>query len=459
MEKNEKIGNGRLTRRSFLGQSSAIALGSTLLPTVLTSCSNWKGANDRLVVGHIGVGQRGTNELMDYFVPLREAMNIAICDTWKDRRESAAQRINEFYKENKFTSEECKTYLEMDELLARKDIDAVHITTPDHWHVLAAIKAARAGKHIMLAKPLGLSYPQNLVLAKELKANNVKFHYGTQQRSLDHMQMGHDMIREGLIGEIERVDVWAPGKNDVPSPVCNEVPVPADFDFDRWTGPAPMRPYCPDRVTNNSSWFNYDYSIGFLAGWGAHPLDILVWILKDKVSGSYSCEGTGQFWQPGGLYDNILSWDLMCKYQNGLEVHFISGDIASNTILKDKAIKESNGTTFFGTKGWISLSRSSVESNIPELNQKLNSVPKQANGRVKGENNTMGQRFISVVRGKEPELCPLDEAIISDTISHMGDIAIRTGRKVTWDPIKGEVAGDPEATKLYTREMRAPYLM
>ena len=446
-----------LSRRSFLGQSTKLIAGTAVLPTVLTSCTNWRGANDRVIVGHIGVGSRGTDELMNYFVPLREALNIAICDTFRDRRESRAQRIDQFYKENKFTNETCKTYLDMDELLARKDIDAVHITTPDHWHVLAAIKAARAGKHIMLAKPLGLSYPLNLVLAKELKANNVRFHYGTQQRTLDHMKMGYDMIREGLIGDIERVDVWAPGKNDVPSPVCNEVPVPPDFDFDHWSGPAPMRPYCPERVTNNSSWFNYDYSIGFLGGWGAHPLDILVWILKEKVNGNYSCEGIGQFWAPGGLYNNIMSWDLNLKFQNGLKVHFMSQDIASNTILKDRAVKESNGTTFFGTKGFISLSRSSVESNIPELHQKLNSVPKQANGHVKGENNTMGRRFISVVRGKEPELCPLEEAIISDTISHMGDIAIRTGRTILWDPVKGEVSGDPEANRLYVREMRAPY--
>lgn len=448
----------KLSRRNFLEASGKIALGSTILPTILTSCTNWKGANDCLVIGHIGVGSRGTDELMNYFLPLREAMNIAVCDTFKDRRESAAQHINQFYKENSFTDQLCQSYLEMDELLSRKDIDAVHITTPDHWHVLAAIKAARAGKHIMLAKPLGLSYPQNILLANELKRNHVKFHYGTQQRTLDHIKMGRDMIREGLIGEIERVDVWAPGKNDVPSPICNEVPVPPDFDFDRWTGPAPMRPYCPDRVTNNSSWFNYDYSIGFLGGWGAHPLDVMVWILKEKVSGEYSCEGIGQFWPAGGLYDNILSWDLNLTYQNGLKVHFISQDIASNTILKDKTVKESNGTTFFGTKGWISLSRSSVESNIPELNTKLNSVPKQANGRVKGENNTMGRRFVSVVRGKEPELCPLDDAIISDTISHMGDIAIRTGRKVSWNPTKGEVTGDAEANRLYIRDMRSPYI-
>jgi|GEM_PF-362653 len=457
--KNENVKNAGISRRDFVLRSAKGAIGAAILPTVLGSCSNWKGANDRMVIGHIGVGSRGTDELMSYFLPLREAMNIAVCDTFKSRRENAASKINQFYKENNFTSTMCVTYLDMDEMLQRKDIDAVHITTPDHWHVLAAIKAARAGKHIMLAKPLGLSYPQNLILATELKKHDVKFHYGTQQRTVEHMKLGYDLIRSGAIGEIGRVEVWAPGKNDVPVPVCNEVPVPADFDFERWSGPAPLRPYCPDRVTNNSSWFNNDYSIGFLAGWGAHPLDILVWILKDKVKGNYSCEGTGQYWPAGGLYNNILSWDLNCRYQSGLELHFVSTDVALKGMIDYRIRKEGDGTTFYGTKGWISLSRSSAQSDIPEINQKLNNFPKNTNGGIKGENNTMGRRFISVAKSKEPELCPLDEAMISDTISHMGDIAIRTGRKITWDAKSGTVLGDMEANRLYIREMRAPYQM
>ncbi len=454
---NKKTLLKEISRRDFVMRSAKGLIGAAVLPTVLGSCSNWKGANDRVVVGHIGVGSRGYGELMSYFLPLKEVMNRAVCDTFKDRREFAAQKINQFYKETNFTSDKCISFLDMDELIARKDIDAVHIVTPDHWHVLAAIKAARAGKHVMLAKPLGLSYAQNVVLAKELKENNVKFHYGTQQRSFEHMQLGYDLIRSGAIGEISHVDVWAPGKNDVPSPVCNEVPVPADFDFDRWSGPAPLHPYCPDRVTNNSSWFTNDYSIGFLAGWGAHPLDILVWILKEKVNGTYSCQGNGDFWPAGGLYNNILSWDVNCNYENGLEVHFVSSDVAAKDMLNHRTIKESNGTTFYGTKGWISLSRSSVQSNIPEIDHKLNNFVRNKNGTINSENNLMGRRFISVIQEKEPELCPLDEAVISDTISHMGDIAIRTGRKVTWNPKSGEVVGDLEANKLYHREMRAPF--
>lgn len=457
MKTNEANIKG-ITRRRFVQSSVKGIIGAALLPTILPSCSNHKGANDRITIAHIGVGDRGKWEMIYYLLPLKGALNIAVCDVYKDRRESAASAINKFYKDNNDIMPDCISYLDFEEILQRKDIDAVHIATPDHWHVPIAIKAARAGKHIMLAKPLGLSYPEYMILSKELAANDVRFHYGTQQRTFDHMKLGYDIIREGQIGEIVKADVWAPGKGEgLTSPVCNEVPVPEGFDYDKWTGPAPMRPYCPDRVTNNGSWFTYDYSIGFLGGWGAHPLDILAWISKDKIAGSYTCEGPGQFWPKGGLYDNIISWDINCKYHNGFEVHFVSDDVAQNEVLNHRERKETNGTTFYGTKGWISLSRSSAQSNIPEINEKLNNFPKNKDGWIKSENNKMGQAFIDVINGKIKELSPLDEAIISDTISHMGDITIRSNRKVTWDPVKGEVAGDPEANNLYFREPRSPY--
>lgn len=448
--------NNSLSRRNFVRYSATGIIGTALMPNILTSCSNSKGANDRINVGHIGMGVRGGKELVSYFLPLTASRSIAVCDPFKNRREIVANNINKYYKDNDVSFYECKAYLDMDEMLQRKDIDAVHITTPDHWHVLAAIKAARAGKHIMLAKPLGLSYPQNLILAKELKENNVKFHYGTQQRSFEHLQLGYNLIRDGSIGEIERVDVWALGKHTLPSPPCAAVSIPPDFDFDRWTGPAPLQAYCPDLVTNDHVSYNNDYSIGFLASEGAPPLDLLVWILKDKVNGNYSCEGTGKNWA-ADVNNNILSWDLHYKYQNGLEVHFASDDIAIQEMMHHRSKKEGNGTTFYGSKGWISLSASSAQSNIPAINTKLNDFPKDARGWINSEKNTMGTRFLSVIRDQEPELCPLDEAIISDTISHMGDIAFRTGRKVTWDPNRGEIVGDAEANKLYIRAMRVPY--
>lgn len=443
------------SRRGFVGTTVKGIIGVTLMPSVLTSCTGLKGANDRIAVAHIGTGSRGTEEMRSYFLHVKDAMNIAVSDTFKSRRDAAADLCNAYYRDNGIATPDCKAYLDFREILERKDIDAVHITTPDHWHVPAAILAARAGKHIMLAKPLGLSYPDFMTLKAEVAKHDVRFHYGTQQRTSPHMQLAHDLIRDGAIGDIIRADVWAPGGGGGQNPVCTEVPVPADLDYDRWSGPAPVRPYCPERVTNVGSWYTNDYSIGFLAGWGAHPLDILVWMAKDKVGGAYSCEGTGRFWT-GGLYNNIMSWDLMCRYQNGFEVHFVSEDLAAAGALKSGGNKDGDGTTFFGTKGWISVSRSSASSDIPEIQTKLNDFPKS--GRyIQSENNSMGQAFIDVIKGRTKELCPLDEAIISDAISHMGNIAIRSGRKVTWDPAKGEVVGDMEANKLFVRELRRPY--
>ena len=446
-----------LNRRDFVRKSAAGLGGLILTPTILSSNMKWKGASDRISIGHIGVGSRGTGELKNYFLPLDESRSVAICDVYSDRQDRGVDLVKSYYKKNGITAPACKPYLDYEEVLMRDDIDAVHITTPDHWHVLGAIKAARAGKHIMLAKPLGLSYPNYLILQKALIDNDVRFHYATQQRTIRHMHLGIDFIKDGKIGEIQRVDVWAPGKNPVESPVCSEVPVPEGFDFDRWTGPAPLNTYCPDRVTNNSSWFQYDYSIGFLAGWGAQPLDVLVWALKDKVDGIYSCKGTGTFWPEGGIYENIFSWDVQFTYRNGIEVHFVSTDRSENEILVHRTRKDENGTTFYGTKGWISLSRHSAESDIPELNKKLNGFPKDGRGRIISEENTMGQMFLDVIRGRIKETCPLDEAIISDTISHMGDIAIRTQREITWDPKQGKVIDDDQANGLYIREMREPY--
>jgi predicted dehydrogenase len=448
--------NNNLSRRNFLKNTSMGAAGVIVAPTIISSCT--KGVNDRVLVANIGVGSMGTGVLKSWLMPVKSAYNVATCDPFLNRRNEAAQYVNQTYKQQGVNAPECKPYLDFEEILERNDIDAVNIHTPDHWHVLAAIKAARAGKHIMLAKPLGLSYPNYKILEKELKANNVRFHYGTQQRAMNHMKVVVEMVQDGQIGEIEKVEAWALGKNPVESPTCNEVPVPSDFDYDKWTGPAPLNPYCPDRVTNNSSWFQWDYSIGFLAGWGAHPLDIMIWALKDKMDGEYTCEGTGKFWEPGGIYNNILSWDLNYEYDTGIKVNFLSTDVVQkNNIWHYRKLKDNNTTTFFGSKGWISVGRGSAESNIPEIQKKFEDFPRNKNGWIIGDGNKMGQLFIDVVQEKVKETCPLDQAIMSDTISHVGNIAIRTGRKITWDPVAGKVKNDSEANRWFIRDMREPY--
>jgi hypothetical protein len=157
------------------------------------------------------------------------------------------------------------------------------------------------------------------------------------------------------------------------------------------------------------------------------------------------------------MYDNIYSWDVRYNYRSCVKVHFQSTDRAENGMLDHRSLKEGNGTTFYGSKGWISLSRSSAQSNIPALNERLNDFPKNNGGNILSEENTMGQLFLDVVQGKAKECCPLDEAIISDTISHMGDIAIRMKNEVTWDPQAGKVIDSEKANQLYIRKMREPF--
>lgn len=442
----------KTSRRTFLKKASIGSAGAFLAPTILKSYAYGAAPSDRIRIAHIGVGDQGFGEIKNYFADLNTMYSVATCDPHKSRRDHVASFINEKYRERAYKVPKVQSILHYKEVLERDDVDAVHVTTPDHWHVPMAIYAARAGKHIMLAKPLGLSIDNFKILGKELKSKDVRFHYATQQRAQGHMKAGVEMIKEGLIGDIEQVDVWCPGKNDVQSPDCLEVPVPGDFNYDLWTGPAPLNPYCPDRVTKNSSWFQYDYSIGFLGGWGAHPLDILVWGLKDKLSGNYSCEGSGKFWKEGGMYNNIYSWKLKLKYDSGLKVNYVSSDAVDQDKFQHyRKQKHVNGTTFWGTKGWISLSRRGGESGIPELDSILKAQQSWA--------NTFGQQFVDVVKGNLKETNPLDEAIISDTISHMGDMAIRAGKKITWDPLAGKVIDNDNANQWFKREMRDPYTL
>ena len=449
MKKSKK--KSAIDRRQFIRKSLIGTGGVILAPTILSSCA--KGANDRILIAHIGVGSRGTNILKTYFLPLEDSLSVAVSDAHLDRRTERAGLIKAHYGDNGIIAPECEAYLNFEEILARDDIDAVVMAMPDHWHVPGALKAARAGKHIYLEKPLGLSYPHYLKLQKELKARDLRFHYGTQQRVAMHMKMGIEMIAEGAIGEIEKVEVWCPPINPVESPVCPEaVPVPDTFDYDRWTGPAPLSPYCPERVTNNSSWFINDYSIGFLAGWGAHPLDILVWALKDEIEGRYTCEGEGGFWSPGGLYNNVNSWDLNYTFRQGIKMRFFSTDVAEEkSLLTYRTNEESNGTTFYGSKGWISLSRNSTNASDPDIDKKLNDNIRDYIG--------MGEVFIDMVKGETGEVCPISDAIISDSISHVGNMAVRTGRMITWDTDQGKAIDDDEANSLFVREMREPYFV
>jgi len=448
MKHSHPMKNTETSRRDFLKKAAFATAGAMVLPAILPSCS--KGANDRIHIAHLGTGGRGTSVARNYFLPIPGARSLATCDAYSSRRENLALEISAYYKEQYNEEINCIPYADYEEILERRDIDAVHITTPDHWHLPMAIKAARAGKHIYLDKPLGLSLDNMIALEKLMKREGLVFHYGTQQRSLEHMIKGIDMVRSGKIGDIYKIEIWAPpgGAVEPEGSVISAGP-PDDLDYDRWLGPAPVKPYSEARVASTGAYHIYDYAIGFIAGWGAHPLDIAIWGAKEHMSDTGTFTGSGVLFPEDMLFDTINYWDIEIAYNNGLQVHFVSTNHAAQMMEK---LPDGNGTTFYGTKGWISLGRGAAAASIPELHEELNV-------RVYGENNMHGFNFIKAIRGETEEISPLDDAILSDCISHMGNILIRSGKeKITWDPVRREITDYPELTAMhFHRKPRAPY--
>jgi predicted dehydrogenase len=434
-------------RRDFLKKTACATAGTLIMPTLLSSCS--KGVNSRIQMAHIGVGDRGTSTTKGYFLSVPDSRSLAVCDAFTNRRDDLAKHISAFYKEKYKEEITCTPYSDFHEIFDRPDIDAVHISTGDYWHLPIAIKAARAGKHIYLEKPLGLNLNQMVELEKIMKEKNLVFQYGTQQRSLVHVKKGIEMIKGGEIGEIKKIDIWAPPADGTPKgSVISEEP-PANLDYDRWLGPAPVKPYCEARVANTGTWNIYDYALGFIAGWGAHPLDVAVWGAKKQMTDVFTITGSGSIFPNNPLFDTIDFWDLQIEYSNGLQVRFVSTNHADEMM---KNLKDSNGTTFYGTKGWISLGRGAAASDIPKLHNELNAE-------VYGENNSHGLNFIKSLKGEIEPFDPLDDAILSDCISHMGNILIRSGKdKIVWDAVNREIVNYPELKTMYfQRESRAKY--
>ena len=404
-------------------------------PTVLPS--SVFGANapsKRVAVGHIGVGGQGSG-LLRGFLHCAEGRSVATCDPFKDRREARARQVDAHYSKgaDKGTYKGCRAYNDFRELLARGDIDAVVVGTPDHWHVPISLAAVQAGKDVYCEKPLGVSVEQNLALREAVHRYGAIFQYGTQQRSFNtHCGHACELVRNGYIGELKAVHVVAP--NGATGGRPDPQPVPAGLDYDMWLGPAPVTPYTRDRVIGTGRWHIYDYALGFIAGWGAHPLDIAHWGYP-HIPGEY--EGTGRI-PTEGLFDTVVNWDVKGRYASGVEFTLKPGG--------DK-------TTFVGAEGWIAPSRGRCTAEPASLMQ-VKIKP--------GEMRLLQDRhhyrnFLKCCLSRTTPASNIDSAVQSDIISHLGDICIRTGRKIKWDPEKETIIGDDAAARMLTRAMRAPW--
>jgi glucose-fructose oxidoreductase len=420
-----------VTRRALLKRGCAAA-AAVAAPYVI-SCNalglaGTPPASERVTVGHIGVGGRG-RALFGEVRKVAQAQSVAVADCYRDRREALAA--------------DCKgkAYQDFRDILARGDIDAVIVATPDHWHVPVANLAVRAGKHVYVEKPLGLSIEQDLACQKLVIEKGVVFQYGTQQRSMDRCFKGCELVRRGAIGKIRAIEVDAPNGGSGGSTV--EVPVPDGFDYEMWLGAAPKKPYTADRCKPQGTYWIYDQSIGYLGGWGAHPLDIMVWGSDADLSGPVVVEGTGKV-PTEGLYDTVYDWEVKAKLGE-VDLVFRPGP---------------DRTKFIGETGWIQVARALVRNLASDPNLLKTELDATQN-RLKLVSNHM-DNFITAVAKRDPKatVTSVQESVRSDIISHLSDIAIRTGEKITWDSQKQKIiAGSDKARAMASRPMRAPWTL
>jgi predicted dehydrogenase len=411
-----------LSRRHLFQTAAAAAAVPYVIPSAALGNAAAPPPSERVGLGHIGVGNQGGG-LFRAFQGCKGAQSVAVSDAYKDRREAVAKM--------------CKgtAYADFRDLLARKDVDAVIIATPDHWHVPMAIAAARAGKDAYVEKPLGVTIEECLAALKVFRETDRIFQYGTMQRSSAHCHFGCELVRNWKIGKVHTMEVIAP--NGGAGGSIKQVPAPANLDFDMWTGPAPVRPFTADRPRPNGTYWIYDYSIGYLGGWGAHPLDIMVWGSDADMVGPVAVEGTGVI-PAEGLYDTVYNWDMKIQMADGVKMTFLPGG---------------DSTKFVGTEGWVRIWRGGIDAEPKSLLQTKISL----NDMKLVQSKNHYQNFVDAVKNRATPVSNMADAVRSDIISHLSNIAVRLKRKITWDPKKETIVGDDEAVKMMRRQYRAPW--
>jgi predicted dehydrogenase len=430
------------SRRRFLGGVIAAAVAPQFIPSRVLGGES--APSRKIQLGHIGTGNQGSG-LLQNFLSVQDAVSVAIADPYQARREAAGKRVKDSQ------GHEPKLYNDFRELLADKSIDAVIIATPDHWHVPIGLAAVRAGKDVYIEKPLGHTLAQNQALLGACRKHQRIFQYGTQQRSQELLKRGIELVLNGYIGDLQRIEVWAPSGQGGGS--LAEIPVPAGLDYDLYLGPAPMKPCSSDRITNLGSYFCSDYSIGFIAGWGAHPLDIAIWGMDYDQQGLASFRGTGQFPTPDALYNNCATWDVEIKFAGGLPMHFMSHNLAEPIVKKYRKNFEGDGTTFFGSKGWVSLSRNGSEASNPEW-LKLREC--EGSKRVLYHNHYY-KSFVDSVRERTPSIAPIEDAVRTDALSHLSLLAIQSGGEVIWDPKAYQIQSPAALQPRMSHEIRGAW--
>jgi hypothetical protein len=476
------------SRRDFL-RTSAVSLTGLLAPPLIVPASSLgRGAtppSDRVTVGIIGSGQRAVFETLQY-PSFDNVVIVALADVVRDHLQSAKEKLEKQYDlvQPGRPNRGIRTYSDFAELLAQKDIDGVYNVAPDHWHVSMLLRSLKAGKHVHVEKPLGVSVEQDLAAVKAVRKYNKQVClYGAELRAFPDARKGIELVLNGRIGKVRKIYVVSPA-NQAGGSATPALPVPDGWNYDGWLGPAPMKPFCYDRCLrpDRAGIFNIsDYCLGMINNWGAHLLDqVQRWAdASGRKDPPVHYEGSGQF-PKEGLFDCATQWRVQCTWADGLVLDFMDSrtyrDLTDvpQPVINPPRPGVPNGAVFIGSEGWVvvsygndgkvvtqpaSLMESVIGPNeIHIADSALESIPANL---PKGFQQTLTaghhQNWIRAIRTGSPVVDPIESAFRSDMISQLSQLCILTGQPVRWDPKNETIVGNDAAKKLMKRPMRAPW--
>jgi myo-inositol 2-dehydrogenase/D-chiro-inositol 1-dehydrogenase len=434
-----------LTRRKFLKTAAASFVAPAIIPSTVFGKS---APSNSMQMGCIGVGRQGQGDMQELIYRGLEvgARVVAVCDIDQHRLEDAQWLADKTYsiELGKDSYKACTTYRDFRELLDRKDIDGVLIVTPDHWHAVHAIAAAKAGKDIYLEKPLTFTIAEGRKLVKAVRQNRRILQVGSQQRSSTYFLMACELTRNQCIGKLHTIRVWLP--EDQGTGDAQEMPVPKNLDYNFWLGPAPKAPFSEDRVHpqrdySRPGWLQIEqYCRGMITGWGSHMNDIAQWGNSTDETGPVEIEAEAEF-PDRGLFDVHTTFRAEAVYANGVRLIMETGDPA--------------GVRFEGDKGWIFVQRGEIQASDREiLRQKIS----DEGIKLYRSSNHM-KNFLESMRSRKDPVTPVEVGHRSNTICVMTHIAMKLGRKLHWDPQAERFLNDEEANRWLDYSHREPWTL
>lgn len=415
-----------VSRRTAL-RRSLIALGSA--PFIRSLGAGAEAPANRIHLACIGVGTHGLGVNLRSFLHEDAARVVAVCDAFRSRADAAKTEVDAAY-----GTKDCRVAQDFRELLARADVDAVVISTPDHWHVPMSLLALAAGKHVFCEKPT-LTIASGRQLVEAVRKTDRVYQVGLEDRSLQHYHRLAELVRNGAIGELKSIHVKLPAGHVQPKEV--DCPPPADLDWNLWTGPAPLSPYSSSR-TNPEVWRQIrDYSGGKLADWGAHLIDTAQVANGAESSGPVEVEGSGE--KPvDALTTQFVKYRITYRYANDVRLEVESGGIAIR---------------FEGTAGWIGNNgwQGGLEASDPEL---LKPKYPPETSKLWPRPPREHRNFLDCIRSGAPTTYTAEAGQRLSTVMHIGNIAMELGRKLAWDPATETFPGDEAANALRARPER-----